>query len=64
MKDIYSKDWRFRQSCMLTILLSQTALLFAQAMSKKIPLRKEGQIPNEVRRWSDFAGGHVLGSST
>ena len=64
MKHIYSKDWRFRQSCMLTILLPQTALLFAQAMSKKIPLRKEGQIPNEVRRWSEFAGGHVLGSST
>ena len=44
--------------------ISQTALLFARAMSEKIPLRKEGVVPSEVRRWSDFAGGHVLGSST
>ncbi len=44
--------------------ISQTALLFARAMSEKIPLRKEGEIPSELRRWSDFAGGHVLGSST
>ena len=30
-------------------------------MSEKIPLKKEGVIPSEVRRWSDFSGGHVLG---
>ena len=64
MNHIFPKNWSFVQSCMLTISFSQTALLFAQAMSEKIPLRKEGQVPNEVRRWSDFAGGHVLGSST
>ena len=64
MNHNFSEHWSFVQSCMLTILFSQTALLFAQAMSKKIPLRKEGQVPNEVRRWSDFAGGHVLGTST
>ena len=63
MNHIFPKNWSFVQSSMLTISFSQTALLFAQAMSKKIPLRKEGQVPNEVRRWSDFAGGHVLGSS-
>ncbi|KAK0508167.1 hypothetical protein JMJ35_009251 [Cladonia borealis] len=38
-----------------------TALLFARCMSEKIPQRKEGVIPSEVRRWSEFAGGHVLG---
>lgn len=42
----------------------KTALLFARAMSEKIPLRKDGVVPSEVRRWSDFAGGHVLGLST
>ena len=31
-------------------------------MSEKIPLKKEGVIPSEVRRWSEFAGGHVLGT--
>ena len=36
----------------------QTALLFAQAMSEKLP-RAEG-IPSEVRSWSDFAGGKHL----
>jgi carbamoyl-phosphate synthase large subunit len=35
----------------------QTALLFAQCMSEKLP-RKEG-IPAEVRRWSDFIGGYA-----
>ncbi|MCJ1262650.1 carbamoyl-phosphate synthase (glutamine-hydrolyzing) cpa2 [Lobaria immixta] len=34
----------------------KTALLFAQCMNAKLP-RKEG-IPPEVRRWSDFIGGH------
>ncbi|KAI1263084.1 carbamoyl-phosphate synthase [Xylariaceae sp. FL1019] len=36
----------------------QTAMLFAQCMSEKLP-RKEG-IPSEVRRWSDFIGGKPL----
>ena len=36
----------------------QTARLFAQCMSEKLP-RKEG-IPSEVRRWSDFLGGKPL----
>jgi len=37
----------------------QTALLFARAMNEKVPLRKDGEVPSEVRRWSDFV---VLGS--
>ncbi|KAH8432154.1 carbamoyl-phosphate synthase (glutamine-hydrolyzing) CPA2 [Aspergillus melleus] len=37
---------------------TKTALLFAQAMSEKLP-RAEG-IPSEVRSWSDFAGGKLL----
>ncbi|CAH0048044.1 unnamed protein product [Clonostachys solani] len=36
----------------------QTAILFAQCMSEKLP-RKEG-VPSEVRRWSDFIGGKPL----
>ncbi|KAI1845289.1 hypothetical protein JX265_005445 [Neoarthrinium moseri] len=36
----------------------QTAMLFAQCMSEKLP-RNEG-IPSEVRRWSDFIGGKPL----
>ncbi|KAM0563962.1 hypothetical protein ACHAPJ_000170 [Fusarium lateritium] len=36
----------------------QTAILFAQCMSEKLP-RSEG-IPAEVRRWSDFIGGKPL----
>ncbi|KAF4988671.1 hypothetical protein FGRMN_9638 [Fusarium graminum] len=36
----------------------QTAILFAQCMSEKLP-RSEG-IPGEVRRWSDFIGGKPL----
>ncbi|KAI1333440.1 carbamoyl-phosphate synthase [Xylariaceae sp. FL0255] len=36
----------------------QTAMLFAQCMSEKLP-RQEG-IPSEVRRWSDFIGGKPL----
>ncbi|KAK0730683.1 hypothetical protein B0H67DRAFT_478348 [Lasiosphaeris hirsuta] len=36
----------------------QTAILFAQCMSEKLP-RPEG-IPSEVRRWSDFIGGKPL----
>ncbi|KND90158.1 Carbamoyl-phosphate synthase arginine-specific large chain [Tolypocladium ophioglossoides CBS 100239] len=36
----------------------QTAILFAQCMSEKLP-RKEG-IPAEVRRWSNFIGGKPL----
>ncbi|KAF4510583.1 hypothetical protein G6O67_002460 [Ophiocordyceps sinensis] len=36
----------------------QTAILFAQCMSEKLP-RQDG-IPPEVRRWSDFIGGKPL----
>ncbi|KAI5866865.1 putative carbamoyl-phosphate synthase arginine-specific large chain [Durotheca rogersii] len=36
----------------------QTAILFAQCMSEKLP-RKEG-VPPEVRRWSEFLGGKPL----
>ncbi|KAK3383399.1 hypothetical protein B0T24DRAFT_566099 [Lasiosphaeria ovina] len=36
----------------------QTAMLFAQCMSEKLP-RPEG-IPAEVRRWSEFIGGKPL----
>lgn len=36
----------------------QTAMLFADCMSKKLP-RKDG-IPTEVRRWSEFIGGKPL----
>ncbi|KAH8177687.1 carbamoyl-phosphate synthase L chain, ATP binding domain-containing protein [Sarocladium implicatum] len=36
----------------------QTAILFAQCMSEKLP-RKEG-IPSEVRRWSEFIDGKPL----
>ncbi|PKY02845.1 carbamoyl-phosphate synthase mitochondrial precursor [Aspergillus campestris IBT 28561] len=37
---------------------TKTALLFAQAMSQKLP-RAEG-IPSEVRSWSDFAGTKMM----
>ena len=36
---------------------AQTAELFARCMSEKLPARKEGVIPAEVRRWGDFIGG-------
>ncbi|KAJ2905054.1 carbamoyl-phosphate synthase [Zalerion maritima] len=36
----------------------QTAILFAQCMSEKLP-KTEG-IPSEVRRWSEFLGGKPL----
>ncbi|KAK7423366.1 carbamoyl-phosphate synthase (glutamine-hydrolyzing) cpa2 [Neonectria punicea] len=36
----------------------QTAILFAQCMSEKLP-RSEG-IPSEVRQWSNFIGGKPL----
>lgn len=36
----------------------QTAILFAQCMSEKLP-RPEG-IPSEVRRWSEFLDGKPL----
>ncbi|PYI05834.1 carbamoyl-phosphate synthase [Aspergillus sclerotiicarbonarius CBS 121057] len=37
---------------------TKTALLFAQAMSQKLP-RAEG-IPSEVRTWSDFTGSKLM----
>ena len=36
----------------------QTALLFAQCLSEKLP--RKGGIPDEVRRWSEFIGGKPL----
>jgi hypothetical protein len=39
-------------------LIIQTALLFAQCLSEKLP-RKEG-IPSEVQSWSEFTGGKLL----
>ena len=55
-----------------TFVEPRTALLFAQCMSEKIPTkmaeqeevegRKDGvaqrKVPPEVRRWSEFVGGH------
>ena len=55
-----------------TFVEPRTALLFAQCMSEKIPKtmeerkeaegRKDGdggrKVPSEVRRWSEFVGGH------
>lgn len=47
--------------CGLKILtFPQTAVLFAQCMAEKIPKRVEGQIPPEVRRWSEFIGGKPI----
>jgi carbamoyl-phosphate synthase large subunit len=40
------------------LLITQTALLFAQCLNEKLP-RKEG-IPPEVRSWSEFTGGKLL----
>lgn len=39
-------------------ILLQTAQLFAQCLSEKLPLA-EGT-PAEVRRWSEFIGGKPL----
>lgn len=38
----------------------KTAVLFAQCMAEKIPQRVPGEIPAEVRRWSEFIGGKPL----
>ncbi|KAL9050644.1 MAG: hypothetical protein Q9162_006503 [Coniocarpon cinnabarinum] len=38
----------------------KTAVLFAQCMATKIPQRKEGEIPPEVKRWSEWIGGKPL----
>ncbi|CDO53794.1 hypothetical protein DV495_001936 [Geotrichum candidum] len=35
----------------------RTSQLFADAVAEKLPLKKEGVIPNEVKRWSEFIGG-------
>ncbi|KAF2234471.1 carbamoyl-phosphate synthase [Viridothelium virens] len=37
----------------------KTAMLFAQCMAAKLP-KKEGEIPSEVRRWSEFIRGKPL----
>ena len=42
----------------MRLTLLQTAMLFAQCMSEKLPA-PEG-IPSEVRRWSEFIGGKPL----
>lgn len=34
-----------------------TSILFAEAVAEKLPQRKEGVIPNEVQRWSEWIGG-------
>jgi carbamoyl-phosphate synthase large subunit len=47
-----------QEEFLLILILPQTAVLFAQCMSEKLP-KKEG-IPSEVRRWSDFIGGKPL----
>ena len=42
-----------------TFVEPKTALLFAQCMSEKIPLRaQDGEVPSEVKRWSEFVGSH------
>lgn len=48
----------FARSHRLTHSFFQTALLFAQCMSEKLP-RKEG-IPSEVRTWSNFTGNRLM----
>lgn len=40
------------------LTLVQTAILFAQCMSEKLP--RKGGMPSEVRAWSDFIGGKPL----
>jgi len=40
------------------LIAIQTAVLFAQCLSEKLPLG-EG-IPAEVKRWSEFIGGKPL----
>ncbi|KAI9893660.1 MAG: carbamoyl-phosphate synthase (glutamine-hydrolyzing) cpa2 [Vezdaea aestivalis] len=37
----------------------KTAVLFARCMSEKMP-KKDGSIPGEVKRWSEFIGGKPL----
>lgn len=35
----------------------RTSLLFAESVAEKLPLKEEGVIPAEVKRWSEFIGG-------
>ncbi|MCJ1380322.1 carbamoyl-phosphate synthase (glutamine-hydrolyzing) cpa2 [Xylographa soralifera] len=59
-KTLLDKDYVMRRNAVdfgvPLFMEPKTALLFAQCMSQRLP-RKEG-IPAEVRRWSDFIGGH------
>lgn len=62
-KSLVDPDYIMRRNGMdfglPTFVEPKTALLFAQCMSEKIPLRpKDGGIPPEVRRWSEFIGSH------
>lgn len=43
----------------MMITMEQTAVLFAQCLSEKLPL-EEGKVPGEVKRWSEFIGGKPL----
>ncbi|MCJ1316603.1 carbamoyl-phosphate synthase (glutamine-hydrolyzing) cpa2 [Xylographa vitiligo] len=59
-KTLLDKDYVMRRNAVdfgvPLFMEPKTALLFARCMSERLP-RKEG-IPAEVRRWSDFIGGH------
>lgn len=35
----------------------RTAQLFADSVAEKLPQKKEGEIPSEIKRWSEFIGG-------
>ncbi|KAK9449513.1 uncharacterized protein V1518DRAFT_262243 [Limtongia smithiae] len=35
----------------------KTAVLFAECLKEKLPTKKEGTIPSEVERWSEWIGG-------
>lgn len=59
-KTLLDKDYVMRRNAVdfgvPLFMEPKTALLFAQCMNARLP-RKEG-IPPEVRRWSEFIGGH------
>ncbi|BFZ63541.1 carbamoyl-phosphate synthase (glutamine-hydrolyzing) cpa2 [Saitoella coloradoensis] len=39
---------------------AKCAVLFAEALQAKIPTLKEGEMPSEVKRWSEWVGGKAL----
>ncbi|KAL6716834.1 carbamoyl-phosphate synthase (glutamine-hydrolyzing) cpa2 [Lecanora helva] len=63
-KSLVDPDYIMRRNGMdfglPTFVEPKTALLFAQCMGEKIPLRPKdgGEVPPEVKRWSEFIGGH------